>query len=68
MDPTSLRMLLLPFLPSEELDDALLALVERHLDLLLRWNQRMNLTGLRTPEEIVTRQSTARARCNDHHI
>ena len=55
MDPTSLRMLLLPFLPSEELDDALLALVERHLDLLLRWNQRMNLTGLRTPEEIVTR-------------
>ena len=26
-----------------------------YLDLLLRWNQRVNLTGIRTPEECVTR-------------
>ncbi len=55
MDRTSLRALLSPYLPAEELDDALVALVERHLELLLKWNQHMNLTGLRTPEEIVPR-------------
>jgi 16S rRNA (guanine527-N7)-methyltransferase len=55
MDRTSLRALLSPYLPLEELDDALVALVERHLELLLKWNQHMNLTGLRTPEEIVPR-------------
>ncbi len=55
MDATSLRTLLAPYLPVEEMDDRLLASVQTHLDLLLRWNQRMNLTGLRTPEEIVTR-------------
>jgi 16S rRNA (guanine527-N7)-methyltransferase len=55
MDRTSLSALLAPYLPAEEMDERLLSTVQMHLELLLRWNQRMNLTGLRTPEEIVAR-------------
>lgn len=50
-----LRVLLAPFVPPAELDDALLASVNVHLSLLTRWNQRMNLTALRTPEAMVER-------------
>jgi 16S rRNA (guanine527-N7)-methyltransferase len=35
--------------------DDLLSRVSTYLDLLLRWNTRTNLTGIRSPEEIVTR-------------
>lgn len=55
MDAASLRELLSPFIPSAELDDELLASIQVHLDLLTRWNQHMNLTALRTPEEMVLR-------------
>jgi 16S rRNA (guanine527-N7)-methyltransferase len=50
-----LRQWLAPYISSEELDEVLLASVGVHLDLLLRWNQRMNLTAVRTPEEMVRR-------------
>jgi 16S rRNA (guanine527-N7)-methyltransferase len=55
MEAALIRDLLAPFVPATELDDALIACVQTHLDLLLRWNLQMNLTALRTPEEIVTR-------------
>ena len=55
MEAATLRRLLAPFVPEADLDDRLLSSVTAHLDLLLRWNQRMNLTALRTPEEIVAR-------------
>jgi 16S rRNA (guanine527-N7)-methyltransferase len=55
MEAAALRDLLAPFVPAAELDDPLLESVRIHLELLLRWNQRMNLTGLRTPQEIVER-------------
>ncbi len=55
MESSSLRNLLAPFIPATELDDALLASVRVHLDLLTRWNQHMNLTALRSPEEMVVR-------------
>jgi len=55
MEATNLRDRLAPFIPNAELDDALIAAIQTHLDLLLLWNQHMNLTALRTPEEIVTR-------------
>jgi 16S rRNA (guanine527-N7)-methyltransferase len=55
MDAATLRELLAPFIPPDELDDALVASIGIHLSLLMRWNQRMNLTALRSPEEIVTR-------------
>ncbi len=51
----SLRDLLTPFIPADELDAPLLASISLHLDLLTRWNQHMNLTALRSPEEMVAR-------------
>jgi 16S rRNA (guanine527-N7)-methyltransferase len=55
MEAAALRDLLAPFAPPAELDDALLAAVDVHLTLLVRWNQRMNLSALRTPEAMVER-------------
>ncbi len=48
--------LLDPFLASDQrltTDDAVR--ISTYIDLLLRWNARINLTGIRGPEEIVTR-------------
>ncbi|HXP17773.1 MAG TPA: 16S rRNA (guanine(527)-N(7))-methyltransferase RsmG [Terriglobales bacterium] len=50
--------LLRPFLRDEEsaaLSQAQLDLISIYIDLLLRWNARINLTSIRDPEEIVTR-------------
>jgi 16S rRNA (guanine527-N7)-methyltransferase len=52
--------LLAPFLqsppgPPASLTDAQLEQVSPYLDLLLRWNARINLTAVRDPESIVTR-------------
>lgn len=55
MEASALRDLLAPFIPAAELDDPLLASVSIHLDLLIRWNQHINLTALRSPEEMVVR-------------
>jgi 16S rRNA (guanine527-N7)-methyltransferase len=55
MDAAAIRDLLAPFLPTAEIDDGLLVSVETHLELLIRWNQRMNLTAVRSPQEMVTR-------------
>lgn len=38
-----------------ELPEAALAQLSTYLDLLLRWNRRVNLTGLREPRQIVRR-------------
>jgi len=51
-----IRSLLAPFLlPSLELSDPLVQQVSDYLDLLLRWNSRVSLTAIRSPEEIVRR-------------
>jgi len=60
MDPARIASLLAPFLAPDSLtDDSLsdqqLAQVSTYLDLLLKWNARINLTSVRQPEEIVTR-------------
>ncbi len=55
MESATLRELLSPFIPAAELDDALVVSVQIHLDLLLRWNQHVNLTALRSPSEMLTR-------------
>jgi|SRR5579859_154740 len=47
--------LLAPFLPAPGLSPAQLEQVRTYLDLLLRWNQKTNLTSVRKPEDIVTR-------------
>jgi 16S rRNA (guanine(527)-N(7))-methyltransferase RsmG len=59
MDSARLAELLAPFLGSAK--DAtpgtenLLRNISTYIDILLRWNARMNLTAIRDPEEIVTR-------------
>jgi 16S rRNA (guanine527-N7)-methyltransferase len=55
MEAATLRDLLAPFIPAAELDDPLITAIQTHLDLLLRWNQHMNLTAVRSPEEMVSR-------------
>ena len=64
MTEERLRELLQPFLdppgsvtesPSESVPEELYAQLSRYLDLLVRWNERTNLTAIREPEEMVTR-------------
>src|SRR5258706_845225 len=54
MDTTRITALLEPFLeqplPPSQLDQ-----ISTYIDLLLRWNARINLTAIRHPDEIVTR-------------
>lgn len=58
MDPSRIAKLLEPFL-SEANDQRLTANdlqhISMYIDILLRWNSRINLTAIRDPEEIVTR-------------
>ena len=55
MTNKSLVDLLSPFLESNSLTSHQLSLVSTYLDLLLKWNAKINLTAVRAPEEIVTR-------------
>ncbi len=54
MDTARIAELLAPFVP-HPLAEEPLAKVAGYLDLLLRWNQRINLTSVRDPQQIVTR-------------
>ena len=47
--------LLAPFLGGEALSEDQLAMIREYLSLLLAWNAKINLTGVRDPDEIVTR-------------
>lgn len=53
LDETRLRILLEPF--GLNLSPVQLAQILTYLRLLLRWNQKINLTAIRDPEECVTR-------------
>jgi 16S rRNA (guanine527-N7)-methyltransferase len=55
MDRVQLASLLQPFLAGPRPSPELLERLHLYLDLLLRWNARMNLTAVRDPEQIVTR-------------
>jgi 16S rRNA (guanine527-N7)-methyltransferase len=65
MDPRRIAELLDPFLQeagpatptrvAAVLTEAQLNQISIYIDLLIRWNARINLTAIRTPEEIVTR-------------
>ena len=60
MDSGRIAEWLAPFLnappgPPASLTDAQLGQVSAYLDLLLRWNARINLTAVRDPEAMVTR-------------
>jgi len=53
LDAGRIATLLQPFLP--DVSPELAGQLHTYLDLLLRWNARMNLTAVRDPEQIVTR-------------
>ncbi len=59
MEPERITELLAPFLGSGSEGQALsvtqLQSISMYIDILLRWNARINLTSVREPEEIVTR-------------
>src|SRR3954462_12725795 len=60
MEAARIAELLSPFLENpgggrEELSGAQLAQLSDYLDLLLRWNEKTNLTSVRNPEGIVSR-------------
>jgi 16S rRNA (guanine527-N7)-methyltransferase len=67
MDPARIAELLAPFLAMPSANDQRLAAqqltandalyhnISTYIDILLRWNARINLTAVRNPEEIVTR-------------
>ena len=55
METARLAKLLYPFTAEGVLPPQMLAQLQRYLDLLLRWNARINLTAVREPEQIVTR-------------
>ncbi|HTV07701.1 MAG TPA: 16S rRNA (guanine(527)-N(7))-methyltransferase RsmG [Candidatus Aquilonibacter sp.] len=55
LPPETMRDLLSPYVSPSQLTDPLLEQLSTYLDLLLRWNARINLTAIRRPEEIVQR-------------
>ena len=59
LPPETMRELLRPYLAASgaepRLTDELMEQLSTYLDLLLRWNARVNLTAIRRPEEIVSR-------------
>jgi len=52
VETAAIAHLLQPFI---ELDEKRLRAISTHIDLLLKWNARMNLTAIREPGEIVQR-------------
>jgi 16S rRNA (guanine527-N7)-methyltransferase len=54
MDRSRIVELLEPFL-AQPLSDSQLNNISTYIDILLRWNAKMNLTSVRNPDEIVTR-------------
>jgi 16S rRNA (guanine527-N7)-methyltransferase len=52
VDTATIARLLRPF---AELEEAQLVSISIYIDLLLKWNARVNLTAVRNPDEIVTR-------------
>lgn len=56
MRPDRISELLGPYLPTgESLSSSNLASISTYIDILQRWNARINLTAIRDPEEMVTR-------------
>jgi 16S rRNA (guanine527-N7)-methyltransferase len=55
MNASRIRELLTPFSVGVELTDVHVAQLSTYLELLLKWNSRMNLTSVREPDQIVRR-------------
>lgn len=55
MEINRIKELLSPFVGDSDLSAAQMEQVSAYLDLLLKWNAKINLTAVRAPEEIMTR-------------
>jgi 16S rRNA (guanine527-N7)-methyltransferase len=55
VDTSRIAALLRPFLEETTLPETSLQQISMYIDLLQRWNARINLTAIRDPDEIVTR-------------
>ena len=55
MNVTEITGLLRPFLDPDSISAEQLSLVSTYLELMLKWNAKINLSAIRRPEEIVTR-------------
>ena len=55
MDTERIREKLRPFLGGDGISTEQVAQVSAHIDLLLKWNARVNLTAVRSADEILTR-------------
>ncbi|MGH6890854.1 MAG: 16S rRNA (guanine(527)-N(7))-methyltransferase RsmG, partial [Dongiaceae bacterium] len=55
MDAQEISRLIAPFVSSPGLSAKQLNAISIYIDILLRWNRKINLTAVRKPEEIVTR-------------
>src|SRR5881394_2980270 len=55
MTSEQIRAILEPFLEGDPLSDPQVQLISRHLELLLKWNARVNLTSISEAEQIVAR-------------
>ncbi len=55
METARIAALLAPYLDGASLTPAQLEQISTYIDLLIRWNSRVNLTAIRTSDEIVTR-------------
>jgi len=55
MDTARIAALLAPYLEGESLSSGQLQQISTYIDLLLKWNARMNLTAVRDSDQIVTR-------------
>lgn len=56
MDPARIAALLAPFVNgSEALTSVDLSRISTYIDILLRWNSKMNLTAVRDPDKIIPR-------------
>lgn len=55
MDVERISELLSPYLEKESLADDDLGFISAYIDILLKWNARMNLTAIRDPEQMVQR-------------
>lgn len=55
MTPERIAELLSPFIPASLLSSKQIRSIQAYLDLLLKWNAKMNLTAIRDPDEIMTR-------------
>jgi 16S rRNA (guanine527-N7)-methyltransferase len=55
MEARRIAELLRPFLAQDRLGEDQLSSISSYIDILLKWNARMNLTAVRDPEQIVRR-------------